>query len=505
MITLSKQLATYTNFNKGRNDSVSSDVLLQEELKEAINIKLSRRGGYSQREGCIKAFTTALDAGEVKRILKYGSFNLATVGTKLVKWDGTSVKTGLNSGYIGFQFFTNSKLYFVDGTKYWLYDGATVTEVVAKAGADLTPIKRCTTLLQRGQRMFAMGDPQFPNYLYFSEPGEPNNFLAASIVKAISDDDEGLVGLSLFHESVIAFKRRKVYAWSGWDPSTDVRFDELDADWGTISPQSIVKAENFLLYLGDDAIMALYGNDAGNIGSMKVSPGITELLKIATNKEKAVAVYYKGKYYLAICTDGTGQNNLVLVGHVNMAYQAGDDQSGSSLVIPFTVNTGWKVSQWFIDNNDDLFFGSYNGFIYKAFEGKNDAGVAISSKVVHRLNLGDSFRIKKLKSVLLLARQFDLETTNIKVSLTMSNKTISMDVRINDGGIWDVSDWDDSLWDFTDIVVKDLQVGNKCSRLEVTIEHDALDEPMTIYGFAALYKPKKAKGVKIGVTNKQTI
>lgn len=501
---MSKRVLTFVNFNKGRNDSASSDTLLPEELKEAVNVELQKRGGYSKRGGTAKAIASPVGTGEVKRLIKYLATNLATIGTNLVKWDGTVIKSGLNSGYIGHQFFTNSKLYFLDGTKYWVYDGTTVAEVTAASGADLTAIKRCNTLIQRGQRMFAIGDPQNPNYLYFSEPGEPNNFKAASIVKAVSNDDDGIVGLYLFHESLLAFKKRRVYAWSGWDPTTDVRFDELDADWGTSAPLSVVKADNYLLYLGDDAIMALYGNDAGNINSMRVSPGITEILKGLTNKDKAVGIYHKGRYYLSCCDDGTGINNLVLVGYVDMIYQSPSEYN-NSITMPFTVFRGWSVASWYIDGEDDLYFGGYNGYVYKALTGLSDDGQPIEVKVTHRLNLGDSFRIKKLKSILLLGKQFEAQETNIKVYLTMSNKTISFDVRFNDGGIWDVSDWDDALWDYVDVVIKDLQIGNKCSRVEVTIEHNTNDEPLTIYGFAAVYKPKKAKGVKFGVTNKQTI
>lgn len=494
---------TYVNFNKGRNDSASADTLLPEELREAENIILAKRGGYSKRDGCTPVVTTTSGLYPL-RLIKYLAYNLVTYGTSLLKWDGTSLKSGLNSGKIGFQFFTNSKLYFLDGTKYWVYDGSTVAEVVAAVGADLTAIKRCNVLLQRGQRMFAIGDTQNPNYLYFSEPGEPNNFKVSSIIKAVSNDDDPLVGLHLFHESVIAFKKRKVYAWSGWDPTTDVRFDELDADWGTSSPDSVVKADNFLFYLGDDAVMALYGNDAGNINSMRVSPGISELLRTLTNKDKAVAVYHKGKYYLACCNNGTGINNLVLVGYVDMMYQSPSEYD-NNLTMPFTVIKGWSVSSWFVDGEDDLYFGSFGGSVYKAFEGLADDGEPIPVKVTHRLNLGDSFKIKKLKSVLLLGKQYELLETNVHVSLVMSNKTISFDVRFNDGFIWDVSDWDDTLWDYVDIVVKDLQIGNKCSRVEVTVEHNSATEPLTMYGFAAVYKPKKAKGVKFGVTNKQTI
>lgn len=501
-MVMSKQIIVYNNFNKGINNSASLDSLYPEELKDAINVDLMMRGGYSRRKGCIRAIPNPIGLSKVTKIIDYPGKPLATVGTNLVDWQGNVIQGGLNTEDIGWEFFTNKKLYFVDGLKYYVYDGTTCAEVTPASGADLTKVKKCKFLIQRGQRMFAWGNPDKPNYLYFSQPGEANNFLASSAVTAITDDIYSLSGGSVFHRSLIMFKNNSVFSWSGWDPTNDVTFDEIDVHDGTKAPGSICKAENYLLYLGDDAIIALVGTDTTQINTMRVSPGITQTLRTITNHETAVGVYYKGCYYLACCTDGTGVNNIILKGHVSMAYNAFDDESSWQRVFPWTIMEGWKVSQWLKGSDGKLYFGSYNGIIYEAFNGLTDDGVAISSRVVHRLNLDDSFRVKKLKKILLLAKQIEEASCSLDIDLTLGYLTLSKHVDLDESLKWDGSDWDEAFWDWTDIVKKEVLIGKKCDRLELTVSHSNLGETFEMYGYAAVYKPKKAKGVRTGVTDK---
>lgn len=576
-----KRLKPYSNFNKGMNDSVSTDSLFPEELKEAYNVDLMLRGGYDQRWGCSPALNAPLSVYPISRMIDYPGKPLVVNNKILMDWEGNVIKSGLNSNEIGWEFFTNKNLYFVDGVNYYFfgkdmmgkaqaggnttitlqsgssatndffnnmtitildgtgvgqskaitdYDGTTkiatisntwsinpdatsiykissttpfVHEVLPADGADLTAIKRCTMLLQRGQRMFATGDPISPNTLYYSELGEPNNFLLTSSVNAITDDTDTINSMALFSSAVVALKKRHLYAWTGWDPTTDVEFPEIDVHSGTSAPLSVCKAADYLVYLGDDAVIALVGLDTGKISSMRVSPGITDTLKELTNRDKAVGVYYKGSYYLACCNDGTGINNLVLKGHVSMEYPAYEKEAGYEKIFPWTIYTGWNVGQWFIDENEDLYFGSSSdGMIYRAFDGINDDTTPVYMKVTHRVNLGDSYRIKKLKQLFLLLKQYDSTKTNLNVYLTMGYQRKALQViEVSEGMIWDESNWNELLWGWVDMVKKEIKLGKKIDRLEITIEHNALNERATVYGFAANYKPKKPKGVKIGVNN----
>jgi len=493
----------YSNFNKGLNDSSSLDALKDEELKEAQNIDLMIRGGYTQRKGCTEALLNPVDVNDPVGTLIHYPDNPLIVSNKVVyDWDGVKIFDNLAKSDVSWEFFTNKKVYVVDGAGYYVYDGASWEVVTPGTDSDLTPIQRCTFIIQRGQRMFAFGDPEYPNFIYFSEPGAPEIFLAASIIQAVTDDKDVLTAAALYNQGLVVFKSDSVFFWSGWDPSTDVTFDPLNVHDGTVAPGSIVKADDYLLFLGQDAIIAMATTNKDVVSTMRVSPNITKTIESLTNTDKAVGVFYKGSYYLACCDDNTGVNNLVLKGHVSMAYNEFDNVSSWERVFPWTIYRGWKVSQWYKGADGYLHFGSaVDGMVYKAFDGYDDNGVAIESYVSHRIKLDEkySYSPKKLKKLMIMAKQIEATSCSIDVEINLENYKIYKRISLDESGKWDASDWDEVDWDWVDVITKEILVNHRCNRVEIRVKHVNLSEDMGIYGFAALFRPKKPKGVRTGV------
>lgn len=498
-----KRLLSFTNFNRGINTTSSFDELDSSELVTAINIDLKARGGYTQRKGCSIHKTITNDGQVVQypvsRIIDYPSSPLMVVNKTLMDWGGNPITLLLKSNLVDYEFFTNNKLYLLDGEEYWVYDGSTCVAVVPASGSDLTPIKRCTRLIQRGQRMFALGDPQNPNYLYFSEVGDPSNFKASSIVKAVTDDDDTLQGLALFSSSLLAFKKDEIFRWTGWDPNSDVEFNPLDTGHGTVAPDTVCVAEDYLIFADSDGVFALTTIESQLIKSYNITKNIEEIWKTLTNKDKMRAVVYEGNYYLACCDNGTGKNNLVLKASLGMAYNGSVNEGVSSLLFPWVVYKGWNVSDWLI-RDGNLFFGSsVNGTIYKAFDGFNDVNTPIYSEATHYLKLEDAVTRKKVKRLFLLALQDEQHSSTVRLDIEAGYSSFHKLISIDESGSWDVGEWDEVVWDWVDTVIKEIRIGQKLTRIRLKISHEALDEVMTIYGFAAFYKTKKPRGSRNGV------
>ena len=500
-----KKLVSFTNFNKGINTTSSYDELDPAELITAINIDLKARGGYTQREGC-SLYKTLMGPDDeplvfpISRLIDYPDKPLLVINQSLRDWDNNTITLLLNSNNISYEFFTNSKLYILDGTQYWVYDGITCSEVSASSG-DLTPIKRCTQLIQRGQRMFALGDPQNPNYLYFSEVGDPTTFQAASIVKAVTDDNDVLVGFALFADNLLVFKKHEIFKWSGWDPSSDVEFKPLDTGHGAISPGTIQVSEDFLLFADREGVFCLTSVESDLIKSYYISKNIEEIYRNLTNLDKMRSIVYKGNYYLACCDNGSGINNIVLKASLGMAYNGSTDEGISNLLFPWVVYTGWNVSDW-IDLDGVLYFASAtDGKIYRAFDGVDDAGTAIASEATHYLKLGDAVTRKKLKRLFLVALQDPAYPCTVRLDIEAGYETYSKLVSLDESGSWDTGDWDEVMWDWVDTVIKEIRIGKKLTRVRIKISHNGLGEKMTIYGFAAYYKNKKPRGSKNGISD----
>lgn len=499
-----KKLLSFTNFNRGINTTSSLDELESTELVTAINIDLRARGGYTKRKGCSIYKTITDDEGEileypVSRLIDYPGRPLLVINKSLRDFDNNIITLLLHSNDIDYEFFTNEKLYILDGTEYWVYDGITCVPVTPAEGSDLTPIKRCTRLIQRGQRMFALGDPQNPNYLYFSEIGDPTNFKPSSVVKAVTDDDDTLQGLALFSNSLLAFKKDEIFRWSGWDPSSDVEFNPLDTGHGTVAPDSVKVSEDFLIFADSDGVFALTTIETQLIKSYNITKNIEEIWKTLTNKEKMRAIVFEGNYYLACCNNGTGVNNLVLKASLGMAYNGSVNEGVSSLLFPWVVYQGWNVSDWIIIDNELYFSSSVNGIIYKAFDGLNDVDQPIYAEATHYLKLEDAVTRKKVKRLFLVALQDEEHRSTVRLDILAGYDAFHKLISLDESGAWDVGKWDEVVWDWVGTVIKEIRIGKKLTRIQLKISHEALDEVMTIYGFAALYKDKKPRGSRDGI------
>jgi hypothetical protein len=499
-----KRVQNFTNFNKGLNTVASYDELDVSELITAVNVDLKSRGGFEQRKGCSIYKTLTGGASAVTRLIDYPGTPLLVTNSTLRTWESVIIAT-LNSGIVDYEFFTNSKLYLLDGTQYWVYDGITCSAVVAGTDADpntMAGVRRCKKLLQRGQRMFAIGDPQNPNSMYFSEVGDPTVFKASSVVNAVTDDTDGLIGLTLFSDSLLAFKSRNIFRWAGWDPTKTVTFLKMDTGHGAVSSDSICISDDYLIFAGKDGIFCLSRQDTDLIKSYCVSRNIEDFYNTLTNKDKMVAIVYKNNYYLACCDDGTGRNNLVLKASLGMPFNGSTDEGVSTLLFPWVVYRGWNVGAWMVVD-DTLYFGSsVAGLIYQAFNTMNDNGVPVSSEITYYLKIGDPVVSKKLKDLFLVTGQSeDFNCSRIQVDVEAGYEVFTKYVSIDESALWDSSLWDETLWDWAGTIIKDISIGRKVTRLKVKLSHNKVDEGMLIYGFAAYYKNKKPKGVKTGVTD----
>lgn len=508
-----KKLLTFTNFDHGINTTKSVDELDPTEFITAVNIDLKARGGYTQRKGC-SVHKALLEnniplAYPISKLIDYPGKPLLVINKSLRDWDNNTITLLLNSNNISYEFFTNSKLYIMDGTEYWVYDGTTLTAVTPGGSTDLTHIKKCTSMIQRGQRLFAIGDPDNPNYLYFSDIGDPTTFQASSIVKAVTDDTDSLTGLITFADCLLAFKKHSIFKWSGWDPTNDVEFKDMDTGHGAVNSDVIKVSDNYLIHADDEGVFCLTTVETNVIKSYNISKPIDDIYKTLTNKDKMKAVVYQGNYYLACCNDGTGVNNLVLKASLGMAYNSSSDEGVDSLLFPWVEYTGWNVADWLVSGGELYFGSSKDGVIYKAFDGINDStyldGVlsekAISVETYHYLKLEDPVVTKKLKSLFLIAQQSETNSCVLRMDIEANYLTYSKQVNLAESGSWDTSDWDNVNWDWVDTVTKEIKLNRKSSRVKVKITHKVLNETMTIYGFAAYYKTKKPRGSRNGITN----
>jgi hypothetical protein len=483
-----RQYITFMDFSGGLNDTAAPDNLEDNELVVADNIDLSERGGFSLRKGYTKLYTTSFGAYPISRIFEWNNDIYFTINTSLYKNDilVTSTLATADIGYIAYQ----GKLYIVDGSKYYQYDGTTFAEVTPDPDATNTnfeAVKRCKYLALLGNRLFAAGDSQNPNLLYFSELGKPNFWKGTSVINVSSNDNDVITGLTVFAGALLVFKKNSIWAWFGTDPNVDVKFVKIPAHTGALNIQTVVDANNTLIYFGRDGLYALSSLNKDYINSELISVKVTNLIKSIVKPEKAVAVFDGRRYLLAYCDDATlNYNNKVLV--------------FDTVLGAFTRYTNIYINTFCRKLDGTLLFGSAknDGYIYKFDDVYNDDGNVINMRVVTKpYALSDNaFTINKLKRFYLSIKQDIAENKlNIKLKFDYMEKS-SLSVDLNEAFIWGVSNWG-NLWGWSDLVAKEWLISFRARRVQVEFTKNYIDQPLTVYGIGFAFIPKRPKGVKI--------
>lgn len=504
-----KQLISYTDFRGGWNVDVAPDKLADNEMEIADNVDLDERGPAKKSKGTAPLNATSYGA-QVERIIEWPRKDgtkvlLAVVGTTLCKIAEDGTKTNiqaLTSVDIGY-FFLQDKFYFSDGTEYRVYDGTTCSAVTPGAEADnnLAPIKRCKYMVwnPKSFRIFYAGDSLDRAALYYSEPNRPDYVKSTSKVYPTTGDGP-VNGLSLFGDSLLTFYQNTVWSWQGVDPAIDATWSKLPLGQGTIANRAIGLTPNSLTFPGIGGLYALNpgvldynvimvtGNElVKNIAKDKV----TKVIRSAVHTDTMCAVYdkYNERYLLAYGDDPlNARNNKVLV--LDWGLQA------------FTRYTEWQVND-FCQRADGTLLIATNGYILKTGQGSNNFDVtagayaSIPYKVsTKQFNLDYPFHIKKVKKTFVAAKQVEAETSSINITVTDNyEEIIFSDVSLDDSFSWGEI-WGNQ-WGYSDYTDKELKTKLKGKRVQVIFENNKLDEPVTIYGLAFLFKVSKPKGVKV--------
>ena len=497
----------YFDFAGGLNESSQVDSLRVDELTVARNLILNLDGGVDIREG----FSFVTDsagayASPPKYLGEYRKQNgtvirLMTIGTSLMKWDGTVVKAGLQTGDIDGETF-NDKFYFLDGAEYYVYDGATVAAVTPASGADLTAVKRCRYVEARGARLFFAGDPTNPNTMYYSETGDPTNIKAASKIGAVTNDGDAIVGMEEFHNMLLVIKKGSIYAWSGYDPTFatgDTSFDRLNVPAGAVNNAVIARTTNEIFFYGMDGVYALRGTYPEVIEAKKISKDIAQTVGAITNPSLSRAVFHDGKYMLAVCTTAGGtQNDKLLVFFYDIWLDNLTKREGAE---PWVIWDGVKPGALFKDFDGRLYVGAADlGRIYKYGGALTDNGAKINFELQTRpLNQGSVLLQKKYKYVYFALRQFDAAITDLTVKFrvdAVNGETpvvvqVPAEIAANDNFVWGVSKWGTARWGTSSLAARRCSVGMKGKRIFISVSNTTANQPLSLYGIGVSCKYKK--------------
>jgi hypothetical protein len=397
----------------------------------------------------------------------------------------------------------NDAVLLADGGKLKVYNGTNVSEVVPHVptdGTSSTPLETTDpglndlhnltnfrSFVLKKDRVIAAAHPTIKNrvsFCYFDPYlgyAVYDYFPADYFFDVAVEDNDEIVELRVFRSFVIIFCKRSIWALKG-DGATlsDLELVKINVPNGCIAPNSICEVGNNLFYLADDHVYSLFATELEYVSGQIMSTNIQPILKSIglADKSKAVSVFYDNKYYLSF------PSGLVLVYDVTLE--------------SWTKFTNIQANS-FLNRDGVLYFSSNTGLIYRFNENSySDDGQPINFLMKTKIcDFGDSIRQKKFRRLWVIQKQWDNYTSTYSLKALIDQYTLvdlndlGVDFNTGNAAMWDGSDWDEAIWDFTEVTQNELKVRQKGKTIQIQISNNKVDEPLSIYGIVNEYKVKK--------------
>ena len=267
----SRFLVPYYDLGGGIYDTPNSDRLSDNEYSLAYNLDVDNDGSLVMRDNFVLSDTspssidvnshyesvTVFDTGTAYEIIGILNNNIVKIPSNTVIY--SDMGATMNSVQYGGVLYMigNGKLLIYNGTEckkieeYYSEEIGKLTEEERQRN-DLDFVKdgKIITVIQG--RLCISGITGEPNDVYFSEPFMPWYFDSKDfkdVIYPVHSDNDRVTYLAEYADGLLIFKRESIYVVTGTIGGTDTQLYRINAPTGTMSPKTIKRVDNFLLYL----------------------------------------------------------------------------------------------------------------------------------------------------------------------------------------------------------------------------------------------------------------
>jgi len=349
--------------------------------------------------------------------------------------------------------------------------------------------------LVKNQRVFITGNPDNPNFVYFSVVGDPENFdisvdLGGDVVTTTGagglirteDDDTYITGIAEFNSRLIIFKTNYIYSVTGVDAEDD-RLEPLNVASGCIDGYSIAKSDNQLFYLANDGVRAIRNVQDTVVESIPLSDKIfpRKMGSAGNGQWRVVAMTQGSRYFISgLSFDGTYVFDEIL---------------GA-----WTFYSCSYRSVAYYPQQDIMCMGGDDGNIRYFLEGRlNDeikSGVFQAIPATYSsplLTLGEPEVTKRFRSLKVFYKPNPVKDSKIDVKIEVDYKENWKNLPSSYTAFeWDSELWDEASWDVDkEEISGSVRFSGTGNTVRVSFTNDKLDEALSIHGYVLIYKRKR--------------
>ena len=160
-----------------------------------------------------------------------------------------------------------------------------------------------------GGRIYAIGDPLYPNRLYYSSFNRPTNWPCSSFINIPSRSTDWFVDLLALEDRLILFRQNSIVQLQGHS-FYQYSLDELIHNVGLTAPRSVARVGNTVYFYHSMGVYTL--SAFGGVSQQPLSFAIQKSLdSFMVNQQRAVGATIAGNYWLSIDYAGGNQKTYV--------------------------------------------------------------------------------------------------------------------------------------------------------------------------------------------------
>lgn len=383
-------LVRFRGFPSGLVTDISEILLNQQVTPDCLNVDFGEGGEISKRKGFTK-WSTSDPAG-----MNYGTDLYHYRESDGTDWliyvdldrDIWTVEVGAGTTLGSTTADANSansavafdNVFYISGhgnsENTWSFNGTSWSEITdSTLDGDGSEFPLARNLVNKHDRVFAMnliaGGTTHGSRIWFSQPGDANDWEATSWIDVDPDDGTSIVDITPFGERIIIFKDHSFFLLSGVDALSFTLFP-VDPMTGTIARRTARVVDGIVLWFDPNSGVWAFDGATFRQVDTAVNSHIMDNVDTPSDATVAYSAFVRdGKYYLGVPWSGGTDNypSRTFVFDVRANRWTEYDYAFSSVV---------RIDQTFYGVGLSSGSTPTKG-IWKLFDGDDDAGTNISA------------------------------------------------------------------------------------------------------------------------------
>jgi hypothetical protein len=349
------------------------------------NFEPARSGGYAKIRGFSKVDTAVIPGtGRVVgvKVVNPSEYIVARSNGSVTEYHrstgsgwtslGTAALLGTKVRSAEFNFGTGHFIYLVDSINYpALYDDSLntlsfVTTSTDLQGAEQVAVFKNTVFFSKGSN------------LYFSAPGDPDDFTAAN-GGGVINVSHVITGLISFRDQLIIFSRNKIQRLSG-STISDFQLSPITESIGCLDPDTIQEVGGDIMYMSPDGIRLLGATDRIGDFALEVAsdPIADDVYKFSQSTSNFCSIVIREKAQYRIFAYTESEQSKVARGLLVTKFS---DQGTSNLA--WGEVSGIKAfvaDSKYVDNYSEIIiFANEDGYLYQMEQGTDFDGEPVEA------------------------------------------------------------------------------------------------------------------------------